>query len=350
MSKRKYTLGHPHLTRRRGRNKFWNAWIDGKELSLGTPDRIEAQRRLDIRAEQCERAPGSASPAAPTHLSALGLKFAEYCQPPRHTPNTAASYTNRFTMFVEWAEHRRVVTTAQITYAIMMQYVRTRSHEGAGPATINRDVIAVRLAFAFALREGLIADDPFDSRTFRALKLKEPRGKPNMLTMSPAQIDTFLDVADTMAPPVYAALFRLAAGSGVRIDEARHVDLGDVDDARKILTITPKPGWTTKGYRYRNIPISERTAKAVRSFVATRAGVTLDDKSVWRELHRVRVAAEVPRFTMHDLRRAWASAMHANGASLKQVSVWLGHADIATTERYIRIFETQTEGHEYLPR
>jgi site-specific recombinase XerD len=50
------------------------------------------------------------------------------------------------------------------------------------------------------------------------------------------------------------------------------------------------------------------------------------------------------------LRRAWASAMHANGASIKQVSVWLGHPTIAVTERYIRIFATESTGHEFLPR
>ena len=53
---------------------------------------------------------------------------------------------------------------------------------------------------------------------------------------------------------------------------------------------------------------------------------------------------------MHDLRRAWASAVHAKGASLKQVSVWLGHADVQTTERYIRVYLTSTSGHQFLPR
>ena len=60
--------------------------------------------------------------------------------------------------------------------------------------------------------------------------------------------------------------------------------------------------------------------------------------------------AGLRRLAMRDLHRAWTSAMHENGASLKQVSNWLGHADIASTERYIRVYETATEGHGYLPR
>jgi integrase len=42
--------------------------------------------------------------------------------------------------------------------------------------------------------------------------------------------------------------------------------------------------------------------------------------------------------------------MHANGASIKQVSVWLGHSSIQVTERYIRAFRAESTGHEFLPR
>jgi site-specific recombinase XerD len=253
-------------------------------------------------------------------------------------------------MFVTWAEGQRVRTMADVSYAVMSRYVRARSAKGAGHATINRDAIAVRLMFAFALREGLIADDPFEHRSFRALKLKEPRPKPNAITLSPAQVDAFLATADASSPAAYAALFRLTAGSGIRIDQARHLDRGDLNVEQGLLTITPKPGWTTKGYRYRDVPASERTLAAARAFVRLRGGVALDDKSVWRDVQRVAKLAGVPRMSMHELRRAWASAVHANGASLKQVSIWLGHADIATTERYIRVYATASRGHEYLPR
>lgn len=153
-----------------------------------------------------------------------------------------------------------------------------------------------------------------------------------------------------MSKPGYAALFRLTAASAIRIDEARHYDADDVDEKGGILTITPKKSWTTKEYRYRDIPISKNTAKAALDFVKIRDTVLLDDKSVWNDIQRVRAATDLPKFSIHDLRRAWASAMHANGASIKQVSVWLGHSSIDVTERYIRVFHAGSTGHEFLPR
>ena len=358
MPKRKYILGQPHLLRRRGKAKLWTGWLDGREVSLGTADRAEAQHRLDELAARAQPAAaaerggtqGGAAAPEPPLLTELALRFAEYCQPPRHTKKTAESYAHRIVYFVTWAEGRKVRRADEVTFKLMSAYTRSRTEAGAGAATVNRDVTAVRRMFAYALREDLIAEDPFEARAFRSLKLREPRPKPNAITLSPEQVDLFLDTADKLSSPAHAALFRLTAGSAVRIDEARHLDAGDVDEARGILTITPKAGWTTKGYRYREIPVSARTVAAVKAFVATRKGTAVDDKTVWNEVQRVRKAAGLLRFSMHDLRRAWASAVHANGASLKQVSVWLGHADVQTTERYIRVYQTSTSGHEYLPR
>jgi integrase len=120
-----------------------------------------------------------------------------------------------------------------------------------------------------------------------------------------------------------------------------------VDEKRGILTITLKKNWTTKAYRYRDIPISKNTAKAALDFMKSRDTVLLDDKSVWKEIQRVRVVTDLPKFSIHDLRRTWASAMHANGASIKQVSVWLGHCAVQVTKRYIRVFQTESTGHEF---
>jgi len=358
MAKRKYVLGQPHLLRRRGKNKFWTGWLNGREVSLGTPDRVQAQRKLDELAAQRERdeaaaerggAEGGAPAPDPPLLSELALLYAQYCQPPRHTKKTAASYAHRISTFVEAMEEKGITRTNQVTYKVMSAYVRERSG-GVSASTVNRDLTPVRAMFAFAKREGHIQQNPFKHEDFDELKLREPRPKPNALALSPQQVDIFLAKADEMSKPGYAALFRVTAGSAIRIDEARHYEAGDIDEKRGFLTITPKKNWTTKGYRYRDVPISKETAQAAFAFAKTRDTVALDDKSVWNEIQRVRHAAKLPKFSIHDLRRAWASAMHANGASIKQVSVWLGHSSVEVTERYIRVFLTGSTGHEFLPR
>ncbi len=46
MSKRKYTLGQPHLLLRRGNTKLWTGWLNCHEVSLGTADREQPQHAL----------------------------------------------------------------------------------------------------------------------------------------------------------------------------------------------------------------------------------------------------------------------------------------------------------------
>ncbi len=123
-----------------------------------------------------------------------------------------------------------------------------------------------------------------------------------------------------------------------------------IDEKRGYITVTPKDGWQPKSYRFRTIPVSRATCDAALEFIGERDNIRLDDKATWDAVRIVREKLKLPKFSIHDLRRAWASAMHANGATLKQVSVGLGHSSIGVTERYIRVFETESAGHEFLPR
>jgi integrase/recombinase XerD len=354
--KRKYIAEAPHLTRQRGKNRKWYGYVPGVgEVALGTRDAAEAQHRLDGFAEERGGVEGGSPPAPPPLLTVMVMKFAESCRPPRYTPRTATGYLARLAHFVEWAEQHGVRTAAEVTFAVMSKYVKSRAKDKVGAATINRTLCAVSVCFKHCRREGLIATNPFVSEDFRDLRLREPRPKPNAVTLSPLQVDAALECADRTCAAAIAALLHLTAGSGIRYDEAHHVDIGDVklideQAGRALLTITPKPGWTTKGYRFRDIPVSVTTAKAALEFAKLKAGAPTDQKTVWLELRRISKEAGLPDFSAHDLRRAWASAMHSNGASMKQVSVWLGHAEVQTTERYVRIFVGATMGHEFLPR
>ena len=349
----------PHLLRRRGKARNWTGYLNGREVALGTPDAEEAQRRLADLAGQRRRAPAGAPQPAPGAssplLTKLVMSFSEVCKPPRYTSATASDYLGRLAAFVEWAETKEATLVADVTYSLMQSFIAERTADGIAASTINRDIQTVRSCFKHGRREKLMASDPFATEDFRELKLREPRAKPQALTLSPAQINLALDTAERLCSKPVAALLRFTAGSGVRAAEAMHIEAGDIrvldaEAGRAVLTIGPKPGWTTKGYRYRDVPISKRTADAALVFLRTKDDAPFDPKTVWNQLRVVAKAAGLPNFSMHDLRRAWASAMHFNGATMKQVSVWLGHADVQTTERYVRIFDTGKTGHEFLPR
>jgi integrase len=159
--------------------------------------------------------------------------------------------------------------------------------------------------------------------------------------------------ARAILPAAHAALVAFVAGSGLRIDEARHTDADDVeivDEERGYVIVAAKEDWQPKNYRMRRVPVSKATCDAALEFITKRGTVRIDDKTLWNALQKVRAELSLPKFAMHDLRRAWASALHANGASIKQVSVLLGHSGIEVTERYIRTYERDAkEGHQYLP-
>jgi integrase len=119
-----------------------------------------------------------------------------------------------------------------------------------------------------------------------------------------------------------------------------------------ILDLTASPDMVVRSaltYMLLVYAISRATCSAALLFIDKRPrSGSMIRRPGMRSEKCVRISS-LPKFSLHDLRRAWASALHANGASIKQISVWLGHSSIQVTERYIRSFEPESTGHEFLP-
>jgi integrase len=56
---------------------------------------------------------------------------------------------------------------------------------------------------------------------------------------------------------------------------------------------------------------------------------------VWAVVQGYAAEVGVPRLAPHDLRRTCAKLCRAAGGDLEQIQLLLGHASIATTERYL---------------
>ena len=177
---------------------------------------------------------------------------------------------------------------------------------------------------------------------------------------------TATDTMQTTQSPLRAmtlrSLFLLLYGTGMRIGEALSLSLQDVDLAERLLTVRD-----TKFYKTRLVPIGPRLAAVLAdylacrlkyplpvgeasAFLATRTGIRLQYKIVNKLFGRLRKVAQISREPtaryqprIHDIRHtaavhrviAWYRAGEDVQRLLPQLATYLGHVDIASTQRYL---------------
>jgi integrase/recombinase XerD len=80
-----------------------------------------------------------------------------------------------------------------------------------------------------------------------------------------------------------------------------------------------------------------RTEEAEALFL-TKGGKRIDRQSVWKMIKRYAQAAGISKsISPHTLRHSFATHLLENGADLRVIQEMLGHASIATTDRYTHI-------------
>jgi len=158
----------------------------------------------------------------------------------------------------------------------------------------------------------------------------------------------------------------LAYGCGLRRDEIRRLDVGDICAEKGTLRVTGKGG------HERFVPVGTKTMADLLYYLyhirpqflkgsTTRAllltwiagGKRIDRTVINRVFWLLRKRCGLSRhYTPHSLRHAFATDLLRNGAPLQDVSKMLGHTWLGTTQIYTRVLVTDVkrEHHKYHPR
>ncbi len=141
------------------------------------------------------------------------------------------------------------------------------------------------------------------------------------------------------------AVLELLYGSGLRVAELCGLDVGDVDLAHRVVTVTGK------GAKQRQVLIHDRCAEALKAWLDgptgghgrpesppealfyNRRGNRLGSRDVRRLLDR---RSPVPTHP-HALRHSFATHLLDGGADLRVVQELLGHASLQTTQVYTHV-------------
>ena len=315
---------------------FWYASFSHaeKNKSLGTADEERAREKFaQLIAERGSRAPLEADERSLADLWQMTRERAST----NNTEKTAYEINLNLRRVVRWCEARGVYGSRTVDNKQLIEdYKTARRFDQVSAARINREIDSwvrmMKLAVELGAAHPRILSKPKDGGIFE--KLREPRPAPHRKIHSKAQVQRLLRCIEH---PGYRALCRSAVGCGLRDEELRHVEASDVRVHE--VVVTPKVGWTTKSYRYRMVPISAATRKALLAWIEARDGgaLNIDKKKVWEIIQEACKAAKVPPTSMHELRRAWGSQLYDAGVPLKTISAWFGHRDVATTERYLLV-------------
>ncbi len=211
--------------------------------------------------------------------------------------------------------------------------------------TTHNDVVVIKQLTNFAVRRGLIRDNPL-----KDLKLPQPQRTPQPCF---SRIDVEKIVA--AASNNYRALFHFLGDTGTRIGEARWLTWDDVNFEQRVVHIRPKEGWRPKTGDERVIHLSvdlqQMLAQLPKSpkwvFTAPRTGRhpmpgrQVSDRRALAHLKIVLKKLALPGH-LHTFRHSFISHALTSGVPEAVVREWVGHVDSAIIRHYTHIADRQS--------
>lgn len=205
--------------------------------------------------------------------------------------------------------------------------------KGLAPATANHVVKLIRSSLNLAVSWGLLEKNPAS----RVPMLFEDNKKERYL--SEPELQRLLEVLRTDRNRTVCQIILLLLATGMRLNEVLSATWAEVDLERRVFVVR---ALNSKSKRVRSVPINDSAYDVLNSlstmgtqgplFVNPRTGNRYQTVSkVW---DRIRKAADLPEFRIHDCRHFFASALVSSGRTLFETQTILGHSSPATTMRY----------------
>ncbi len=274
--------------------------------------------------------------------------FASFLEHERNfSPHTLRAYLREICTFASFCqEHLGLSAPGEVKPAAVRAFLAHLHGCGLARTSLQRALAAVRTYFRFLAREGRVSQNP--ARVVPTPKA--PKRLPEVPTV--AELSQLLEgLPETPQGVRDRVALELLYGCGLRAAELVAVDLDDLDLNRRLVRVLGK------GRKERIVPFGREAEKALRVYLPVRAalrqrvrdndgepllvnlqGRRLSDRSLRRIVERaVRQLAVVHRLHPHTLRHAFATHLLEGGMDLRAIQELLGHASLATTQRYTHL-------------
>jgi site-specific recombinase XerD len=206
------------------------------------------------------------------------------------------------------------------------QFMLDLERKGLTSATVNLYLSAIRSYFLWRKKQA-----PPEKRGLFDLMVKGPKIHSKLPRMLPAE--NVSKITSACETPYETALVMTLFDGALRINELMGLQTSDIDSHKNLLRITQKGGDEAM------VPVSEKTIKALKTFIGNREGLVFTGNywAISRLLRKVANRAGVRDLHPHQLRHARAQSLRSQGIAIQDIQGFLRHKQITTTMRYAQI-------------
>ncbi len=278
-------------------------------------------------------------------------KYLKYLQVERNaSPHTILSYKNDLGSFLQFCATQAEVDEEQvdiktITRLTIRLWLGELSDEGLSKSSISRKVAALRSFFKYSFKRGFIAKNPAH------LLVVPKKDKVLPKTVTPEDLTRMLEniELDSARRIQDRAILEVFYGTGIRVSELVDLNLSDVDLRNGQISVQGK------GNKERIVPLGQTAVSILKKFIKRRpelydartdedaqkalflaaSGQRAYDRSIRYMVEKyLKRESEVTQKSPHVLRHSFATHMLDNGADIRLIKEFLGHANLAATQVY----------------
>jgi integrase/recombinase XerD len=288
----------------------------------------------------------------PSPYKTYRTEFIKWMQRMGYAMTTIQGYERQLQTFLEWLTQNHITEFSQINQANLEAYNeflhqrKNRQKEGGlSSCYIQSHINVIRLLSKYLELTG--EQKIFTGNIYVEQGAETPR---NILTQS--EIKQLYQATDETPNGLRdKAILSLYYGCGLRYSEGIRVEKKHIDYNKQLLYVMPG-----KNYRSRFIPINERIIKDLQEyetygkpyftkehsiyFLLNLKGNQPSSSLVGKRLNLLLKKASIEKsICLHGLRHSIATHLLQQGMPLEQISKFLGHTSLDSTQIYTRIVE-----------